>query len=290
MQQQPGPAAKPHSFCDFRAVLVATVTNVMVRPKSEFFMIWSDPDPGQTPIKVTIRDAKTCLADIARRFETRQGFSIATINLDHVVKLRRDPAFRAAYAAQTHVTADGNPIVWLSRLAGQDVSLVPGSELVEPVAALAAEAGVPVAFVGATEASLAAASQALAAGHPGLNVAMIHAPAMGFDPDGADAGEIIEKLGAAGARLVYLALGAPKQERFAARAQAHLPETGFLSIGAGLDFVSGAQTRAPAWVQAIAAEWLWRLALSPRRLAARYGACLIALPGLTLRALAERRS
>lgn len=252
-------------------------------------MIWSDPEPGQRAITVTVPDIEAFLADIARRFETRRGFSVATINLDHVVKLRRDPAFRAAYAAQTHVTADGNPIVWLSRLAGQKVSLVPGSELVEPVAALAAEAGVPVALVGATEASLSAAARALEARHPGLKVVMIHAPAMGFDPDGEEAGEIIGKLEAAGARLVYLALGAPKQERFAARAQARLPETGFLSIGAGLDFVSGAQTRAPACVRVIAAEWLWRLALSPRRLAARYGACLIALPGLTRRALEARR-
>jgi len=89
--------------------------------------------------------------------------------------------------------------------------------------------------------------------------------------------------------VVFLALGAPKQERFAARAQQTLGAVGFLSIGAGLDFVSGAQRRAPAWVRAIAAEWLWRMLSNPRRLAARYGACLAALPGLTLHAIGARR-
>ena len=245
-------------------------------------MIWSDTDVDG--ITVTVPDRETLLGDVEARFRRHEGFTIATINLDHVVKLKRDPLFRAAYAAQTHVTADGNPIVWLSRLAGQEVSLIPGSELVEPVAALAARTETPVALVGATDASLGAAAATLVQRNPGLNIVMTHAPAMGFDPDGDEAGEIIDRIGASGARLVYLALGAPKQERFAARAQKALPETGFLSIGAGLDFVSGAQTRAPNWVQALAAEWLWRLMLSPRRLVARYGACLLMLPGLTLKA------
>lgn len=251
-------------------------------------MIWSESPSGSKGVVVSVPDGATLLEEISRKFAARQGFSVATLNLDHVVKLARDPDFRKAYEEHSHVTADGNPIVWLSRLSGQKVSLVPGSELVEPVAALAADAGVPVALVGATEASLSAAARALEVRHPGLNIAMIHAPAMGFDPDGAEADEIIGKLEAAGARLVYLALGAPKQERFAARAQARLPETGFLSIGAGLDFLSGAQTRAPAWARAIAAEWLWRLALSPRRMAARYGACALVLPRLTWRALSAR--
>ncbi len=251
-------------------------------------MIWNEAATGK--ITVTAPDREALLADLGARLAGGRGFSLATINLDHVVKLRRDPEFAAAYAAHTHVTADGNPIVWLSRLAGQDVALVPGSELIEPVAEVAARTGAPVGLVGATEASLTEAADALRAGHPGLQVALIHAPAMGFDPEGAEADEIIGKIARTGARVVFLALGAPKQERFAARAQSELPNVGFLSIGAGLDFVSGAQTRAPAWVRAVAAEWLWRLALSPRRLAARYGSCLLALPGLTVRALGARFS
>jgi N-acetylglucosaminyldiphosphoundecaprenol N-acetyl-beta-D-mannosaminyltransferase len=108
---------------------------------------------------------------------------------------------------------------------------------------------------------------------------------MDFDPDGEEADKIIAKIGMSGARLVYLALGAPKQERFAARAQLVLPGVGFLSIGAGLNFISGAQVWAPEWVRAIATEWIWRLAMNPRRLAARYGASMLAL-----RAIRTRRS
>jgi N-acetylglucosaminyldiphosphoundecaprenol N-acetyl-beta-D-mannosaminyltransferase len=126
------------------------------------------------------------------------------------VKIGRDPAFARAYAAQTHVTADGNPIVWLCAMAGQEVELIPGSELVDPVAGLAAEAGVPVALFGSTDAALAAAGAALVARHPNLRIAARIAPPMGFDPQGAAAEAAIAELGASGAGLCFLALGAPQ--------------------------------------------------------------------------------
>ena len=252
-------------------------------------MIWNNSDGGQ-PVTVNVSNMVSLLDDLAGRFEARQGFSVATINLDHVVKLSRDRAFRDAYAAHSHITADGNPIVWLERLSGRgDVALVPGSELIGPVAALAGEKQVPVGLFGATESSLEAAAAAFERQNPGLKIVLTLAPPMGFEPSSDAASEMIDKIGESGARLVFLALGAPKQERFAARAAARLPETGFLSIGAGLDFVSGAQKRAPRWVRALAGEWLWRLVGNPNRLAARYGACLLVLPGLTMRAFRARR-
>jgi N-acetylglucosaminyldiphosphoundecaprenol N-acetyl-beta-D-mannosaminyltransferase len=250
-------------------------------------MIWSEGEPEG--VTVTVPDQDTLLADLEECFAAGQGFSVATLNLDHVVKLSQDPRFRAAYRSQTHVTADGNPIVWLSRLAGQQVDLVPGSELIDPLAALAARHGLPVALFGATPETLEAAASAMLARHPGLGIAMCHAPAMGYDPMGDVAAQDIDAIRASGARLVFLALGAPKQEILAARAHAALPQVGFVSIGAGLDFIAGTQTRAPVWVRAIAAEWIWRMLGNPRRLAARYGACLAVLPELTVRALRARR-
>jgi exopolysaccharide biosynthesis WecB/TagA/CpsF family protein len=236
-----------------------------------------------TPTKAAL------LADLADRLGASRGFTVATLNLDHVVRLRRDPAFHAAYARHSHVVADGNPIVWLSRLAGHRAELAPGSDLVQPVAGLAAAAGVGVALLGGTEASLAAAAEALVRRYPGLKIVARIAPPMGFDPAGPDADAAIAALAASGAGLCFLALGAPRQEILAARAQERLPAVGFLSIGAGLDFLAGTQTRAPAWVRALAAEWLWRLGTNPRRLAGRYAACLAVLPLLAGAAIAVRR-
>lgn len=250
-------------------------------------MVWGECRAGY--VSVTAPERSTLLSEIETRFRQAQGFSLATLNLDHVVKLSRDVDFLTAYCQQTYVTADGNPIVWLSRLAGQEVSLIPGSELVDPLSALAAECAVPVALFGATQDALQAAAAELKRRYPTLDVVLCHAPAMGFDPKGAAAEEGISALKASGARLCFLALGAPKQEIFASRALAALPQVGFVSIGAGLDFVAGTQRRAPKLVQAVAAEWLWRLAGNPKRLFARYAACLAMLPKQTVTALRCRQ-
>lgn len=230
------------------------------------------------------------LADVEARLRVGQGFAIATLNLDHVVKMRRNGDFLRAYRAHSHVVADGNPIVWLSRLSGRpDVALVPGSELIEPVAALAARLGMPLAFLGSTEPVLRAAASALEADHPGLKVAACVAPPFGFDPEGPAADAMLDEIAASGARICLLALGAPKQEILAARGLARHPQLGFLSIGAGLDFIAGHQVRAPVWVRKIAMEWLWRMLSNPRRLARRYLDCALVLPSLTGTALAARR-
>ena len=254
-------------------------------------MRWSESRAGQggaPGVTVTVPTRAKLLADLEQRLRRRSGFCLATLNLDHVVKFAASTDFTEAYLDHSHVTADGNPIVWLSRLAGQPVDLLPGSDLILPVAALAAKTRVPVALLGSTDATLASAAAALQAHLPGLEIACRIAPPMGFDPAGSDADVCIAELRTSGAGLCFVALGAPKQEIFAARASRALPDVGFLSIGAGLDFLSGRQRRAPRLVRLLAAEWLWRLALDPRRLIRRYAACIAVLPRLTGQALSLR--
>lgn len=250
-------------------------------------MRWAKDKDGQG-ITVNVPLRENLLNDLDERLRAGRGFTLATLNLDHVAKLGQLPDFARAYRSHSHVTADGNPIVWLSRLAGQRVELIPGSELVVPVAALAAESGVPVALLGATDEALSGASATLEARFPHLRIVARIAPAMGFDPAGPEADDCIARLRASGAGLCFIALGAPKQEIFAARASSELPHMGFLSIGAGLDFLSGRQRRAPKVMRLVAAEWLWRLALNPRRLAGRYAHCILILPRLFHQALSIR--
>ncbi|MBA3908687.1 MAG: glycosyltransferase [Rhodobacter sp.] len=238
---------------------------------------------------VNFSSERALLSAISTCLDTEQGFSVATLNLDHIVKLRRNPEFSAAYRAHTHVVADGNPIVWLSHLAGRrEVRLAPGSELIAPLVALAAGKRAPIALLGSTEPVLRAAAERLQVDHPGLEVVACLAPAFGFDPTGASADDLLDQIADAGARICFLALGAPKQEILAARGQARHAHIGFVSIGAGLDFIAGHQTRAPVWVRRLAMEWLWRMLTSPRRLARRYLDCALILPGLAAAALAAR--
>lgn len=235
-----------------------------------------------TDIVVNTPSQSALMTIVLERLRAETGFAIATLNLDHLVKMRRFAAFRRAYKLQDLVVADGNPVVWLSRLAGRPVSLVPGSELVEPLAEMATREHIPVALLGATKQTLESAAAVLKGRHPGLDVAACLAPGQGFDANGEEAGRLIEDLRRSGARLTFLALGAPRQEMFAARCREALPEMGFVSIGAGLDFLAQTQRRAPVWMQRAALEWLWRMMSNPRRLASRYAWCALALPSLAV--------
>ncbi len=239
-------------------------------------------------IAVNMADTGALLSAVRQRLRDGQGFALATINLDHLVKLARDPGFRRVYAAQDLVCADGNPIVWLSKLARKPVSLVPGSDMVLPLANLAAREQAPVALMGSTDEALAAAAAVLQERVGGLRIAACIAPPMGFDPTGPEARRILLDLQASGTRLTFIALGAPKQEAFAAFGREVTPGMGFASIGAGLDFLAGRQQRAPEWVRAIAMEWAWRMLSNPRRLARRYLECALILPGEALKAWRQR--
>lgn len=237
-----------------------------------------------TEIAITHPDAPSVLAEASGRLRVGTGFALATINLDHLVKLGTNAAFRTAYGQQGMVVADGNPIVWLSRLARQPVSLVPGSDLVLPLVRVAADLGRPVVLLGSTPDALAGAAASLREQVAGVVVAHTIAPAFGFDPTGDDAKAMLAQIAAVGPCLCLIALGAPKQEQFAALGRRLAPQAGFASVGAGVDFLSGHQQRAPDWSRRFALEWLWRALQSPKRMVPRYLGCAAILPAQAWRA------
>ena len=241
-------------------------------------------------VTVNIADHGQLLSSVATRLGNGQGFALATINLDHLVKLRHSARFRTAYAEQDLIAADGNPVVWLSRLAGRSVQLVPGSDVLVPLAAVAARVGVTVALVGSTEGTLRAAAAALLRAVPGLNIALCVSPPMGFDVDGAEADALLADLARRKIGLCFLALGAPKQEIFAARGRHLAPGVGFASIGAGLDFLAGTEIRAPMLMRKLSLEWVWRMMQNPTRMIPRYLACAALLPELIADALRLRHT
>lgn len=242
--------------------------------------------PNDVVVNVAKRDA--LFQAVRDKFEAGKGFALATLNLDHLTKLPRDAEFAAAYQSHELIVADGHPIVWLSRIAGKSVDLLPGSDIIMPLCRLCAEMDVAVALVGSSDAALTGAAEALQHQIPGLRVSFTHAPKFGFDTQGAEADEIFERLTASGAGLCLIALGAPKQELFAARGRSQAPDVGFVSIGAGLDFLSGHQVRAPKLMRMMAMEWLWRAMQNPGRMVPRYIKCFAILPGLVRQALRQR--
>ena len=221
---------------------------------------------------------------ICRNAGSMAAQTVFTLNLDHVVKMRKDAMFRGAYTRAGLITADGFPIVLAVRLQGKRVSRVTGADLIAPISAEAARSGKSIYLFGSSLQVLIKASRILHERYAGLTIAGVLAPPQGFNPTSEDARRCIEAIGNSGADLCFVALGAPKQELFADYGKSLLPNISFVCIGAGLDFIAGAQVRAPDWMQRWCLEWLWRAASDPQRLLYRYLLCVAALPGLLARA------
>jgi exopolysaccharide biosynthesis WecB/TagA/CpsF family protein len=238
-------------------------------------------------VTVNILSMPEAIGSIVAALRHGDTFCVNTLNLDHFVKLRTASAFRAAYARARFVTADGFPIVMMGRLAGVPVTRTTGADLVAPLCREAARHQFPVFLFGSTRLALAGSVRRLCYRYRDLEFAGCLAPGPDFDPDSADADFAIERIRRSRARLVFLALGAPKQEIFAARCLTELHGTGLICIGAALDFIGGTQIRAPQYAQEMGLEWLWRMMNDPWRLAPRYVRCMAALPRLVAQAVPQ---
>ena len=224
-------------------------------------------------------------AVLARLAEGR-AFTLFTLNLDHVVKLRRSGSFRRCYATADLVSADGWPIVWYFRRRGVTLQRTTGADLTLPFCERAAETDIPVYFIGPQPHVQERALETLRERCPRLSIAGADSSFIAPEDSAAIDG-LARRIRISGARLCFVCLGAPKQELVAHALKERCPGVGFICVGAALDFISGAVKRAPLWVQRLGLEWAWRMASDPLRLAPRYLRCaevflLIALRRLPL--------
>ncbi|MFO1168195.1 MAG: WecB/TagA/CpsF family glycosyltransferase [Rhodoblastus sp.] len=237
-----------------------------------------------TLVRVNLFTPQDAINAVMMRLAEARGFSLFTLNLDHVVKLRGSEAFRRSYGTADLVSADGWPIVWYFRRRGVAIERTTGADLALPLCARAEAAGIPVFFIGPQPHVQARALEALRERHPDLKIAGSDAAII--DPDDQTAmDDLARRIRASGARLCFICLGAPKQEFVAEALKARCPGVGFLCVGAALDFISGAVKRAPIWVQRIGMEWAWRLSSDPLRLAPRYLMCAEVFVQIAMRRL-----
>jgi N-acetylglucosaminyldiphosphoundecaprenol N-acetyl-beta-D-mannosaminyltransferase len=198
-----------------------------------------------------------------------RGGSVFTPNVDHVVNADDNPSFRAAYAAASLSLADGQPLVWTSRLLGAPLpEKISGSDLIFPLMKRAAERRWRVYLFGGGPGVAEKAAQVLTEQF-GVTIVGCEAPRISLEPDPAVDGPVVERIRKANPQLLLVALGAPKQELWLHRAGAAIRPTVGVGVGASLDFVAGAR-RAPRWMSRAGLEWLFRLLQEPRRLARRY--------------------
>ena len=205
--------------------------------------------------------------------EVREGNGgwIVTPNLDILRQFTTCAESRRLILAASHRVADGQPIVWASRLVRQAGARQGPWQRPCPEPAGGGGAGRPVGVPSGGNPGVAAAAAArLEARCPGLEGVASYCPPYGFEKDPRELANIKTALKAAGPALVLVGLGFPKQERLIRLLRSEIPEAWFVGVGISLSFLAGDQPRAPAALQRLGLEWLHRLAHEPRRLFRRY--------------------
>jgi N-acetylglucosaminyldiphosphoundecaprenol N-acetyl-beta-D-mannosaminyltransferase len=216
-------------------------------------------------------DHTTLIRTFLEGVRGRTGGWIVTPNLDILRQFTRSPESRELIMHASHRVADGQPIVWASRLVGNPVpERVPGSDLVLSLPEAAARAGLSVFLLGGNPGVAAAAAARLEGDCPGLEPVGSYCPPFGFENDPTELERIKEAVQRARPDLVLVGLGFPKQERLIRLLRPEMPETWFIGVGISLSFLAGDQPRAAAALQRLGLEWIHRLAHEPRRLFRRY--------------------
>lgn len=200
--------------------------------------------------------------------ETGGGVTcVATVHM--VMEAHDDPAFRRLVNSADLVTSDGMPLVWMLRAHGlREAERVYGPDLMPEVCAAAAARGFPIGLYGASADVLDALAQRLAEHFPGLRVAFAMSPPYRALTPEEDA-QVVEAIRESGARILFVGLGCPKQERWMAAHRERL-DCAMVGVGAAFDFLAGRKRQAPRMLQRAGLEWLFRLASEPRRLWRRY--------------------
>jgi N-acetylglucosaminyldiphosphoundecaprenol N-acetyl-beta-D-mannosaminyltransferase len=192
---------------------------------------------------------------------------VATVN--NVIEAYDDPAYHEVMNGADLVTPDGVPLVWALRLLGVgEATRVYGPDLTPMLCERAATLGVPVGFYGSAPEVLEDLTANLVRRYPALRVVYSHSPPFRLlTPD--EEGRVVECINRSGAQLLFVGLGAPKQEQWMAAHKGTVPAV-MLGVGAAFDFLAGRKRQAPKLLQRLGLEWLFRLLSEPRRLWRRY--------------------
>lgn len=196
---------------------------------------------------------------------TTDGVEVAVgVNAHVCNQARHDERFRQLLTSAT-TYADGQSIVWAARLLGGHLpERLATTDVAVSILEAAAEAQLPVYFLGASEGVAEEAARRLRATIPGLQLRTHHGY---IPPSGTD--DVLEDIEAFGTRILFVGMGDPAQQLWIDTHRPHLPPA-ILTCGGLFDWLSGSNPRAPRWMIRAGLEWLWRVGLEPRRLGRRY--------------------
>lgn len=199
--------------------------------------------------------------------ESRQGF-ITFCNVHMLIEAEKNPAFAEVLTRSIYNTTDGMPLVKLLRWKGIDAHRTPGPDMMPQLCALAEKHQWSVAFYGGSERTLDNLCNWLYRQYPNLNIASRISPPFRALTDKEQA-QFITTINDSGAKMLFVGLGCPKQEKWMDKHQVNVRPLMF-GVGGAFSMMTGEIKRAPKWIQSLSLEWLFRFVQEPKRLWRRY--------------------
>jgi N-acetylglucosaminyldiphosphoundecaprenol N-acetyl-beta-D-mannosaminyltransferase len=221
------------------------------------------------PLALTDYERTLDWVDAAVAAGARSYVCVAAVHT--VMATHEDPELRAAVLGADFTVPDGQPLVWaLNALGHRLEDRVYGPELMERACARAARTGLRFyLYGGRNPGALAQLTRSLRLRHPGLKIVGGYAPPFRELTDAEESG-VAADIARSGADVVWVGIGVPKQEKWMARMRPRLDAPVLIGVGAAFDFHAGLVPQAPAAVQRLGLEWLFRFVQEPRRLWRRY--------------------
>jgi N-acetylglucosaminyldiphosphoundecaprenol N-acetyl-beta-D-mannosaminyltransferase len=196
---------------------------------------------------------------------------VVTPNVDHIIRLQYDKKFQIIYRKADLILADGMPLLWAAKFLGTPLcEKISGSDLFVKICKVATKKKFKLFFLGGNPGDVEKAKEVLVQQNPGLLVAGVYCPSFGFENDEAERKRIVERIEATEPDILFVGLGAPKQEKWIYENYHEIGVPVNIGIGVSFSFVAGTLKRAPVCIQKIGFEWLWRLIMEPGRLWKRY--------------------
>jgi len=202
-----------------------------------------------------------------RQIKAGERGYLCTVNVAILMMMREDPRLQRFVERAAIVVADGQPLIWSSRLLGRRLpERVAGVELVDRVCEAAAREGFGVYLLGGKQEVVEKVAERLRANSPNLRLVGV---ADGYFA-GEEAAARAEAVARSGAQILIAAMGVPRQEYFLEEQWERLGVRFAIGVGGSFDVLAGLRARAPVLIQKVGLEWLFRLAQEPGRLWKRY--------------------
>ena len=218
---------------------------------------------------INVTDMDKTIAYITDNLEELRGDYICVSNVHTTVMAFRDESYRKVQNSGAMALPDGQPLSIVSRRRGySEAQRVPGPDLMPAILHLSEEKGYRHYFYGSTPETLEKLRKVLLDRFPKLQIVGMYAPPFRPLTEEEDQ-EAVRQINGSGADFVWVALGAPKQEKWMYEHRGRVNGL-MIGVGAAFDFIAGTVRRAPMWMQKLCLEWVYRICQDPKRMFPRY--------------------